>query len=515
MASSSRRSSFSSASGSTSALMKRSAVPVSGKAPLTSQTNKRAALGNLTNQSYCGRNLLTVAEKKGTNKVTSKSSALTVKNGSACSSRDTGLRCNPLSTLSIVKPANSNSVATSSAVKPVISNSLAKASTVKYAPTSASHIASKKDSFLLKNESCTEANASSPVASRINISPVCSTDSMSLDESMSMCDSVRSREFEYIDVDESSTMASLERRASTNFHISDTPVVDDGGIRRTDDEQEDPQLCETYACDIYDCLREAEMKKMPLIDYMERVQSDINPSMRSILVDWLVEVSEEYRLVPETLYLTVNYIDRYLSGNEMNRQRLQLLGVACMLIASKYEEICAPQVEEFCYITDNTYFKEEVVQMEADVLNYLKYEMSAPTIKCFLRRFVRVAQRCDNEVPLLHTEFVANYIAELSLLDYSMLCYPPSLIAASAIFLSRFILQPAKHPWNSILAHFTRYQPSHLCECAKALHHQVCNHPGNNLPAIREKYSQHKYKFAAKKHCPPSIPSEFFEDMCR
>lgn len=72
------------------------------------------------------------------------------------------------------------------------------------------------------------------------------------------------------------------------------------------------------------------------------------------------QVSEEYRLVPETLYLTVNYIDRYLSGNVISRQKLQLLGVACMMIASKYEEICAPQVEEFCYITDNTYLKDEV-----------------------------------------------------------------------------------------------------------------------------------------------------------
>lgn len=51
----------------------------------------------------------------------------------------------------------------------------------------------------------------------------------------------------------------------------------------------------------------------------------------------------------------------------------------------KYEEICAPQVEEFCYITDNTYFKDEVLQMEATVLNFLKFELTAPTAKCFLR----------------------------------------------------------------------------------------------------------------------------------
>ncbi|XP_020246640.1 cyclin-A1-1 isoform X2 [Asparagus officinalis] len=346
--------------------------------------------------------------------------------------------------------------------------------------------------------------------------------SISSDESMSTCESMKSPEFEYID-NADSAVASLERRAINNLHISEVSDADGYTCKReiavpmetdniidVDDDHKDPQLCATLACDIYKHLRIAEAKKRPSTDFMERVQKDVNASMRSILIDWLVEVAEEYRLVPDTLYLTVNYIDRYLSGNEMNRQRLQLLGVACMLIASKYEEICAPQVEEFCYITDNTYFKEEVLQMEAAVLKYLKFEMTAPTTKCFLRRFVRVAQGCD-EAPLLQLEYLACYIAELSLLEYDMLGYLPSLTAASTIFLAKFILQPTKHPWNATLHHYTLYQPSELCECVKALHNLYCYSPGNNLPAIREKYSQHKYKYVAKKFCPPSIPTDFFQ----
>ncbi|GFP90128.1 cyclin-a1-1 [Phtheirospermum japonicum] len=74
--------------------------------------------------------------------------------------------------------------------------------------------------------------------------------------------------------------------------------------------------------------------KRPATKFMEMVQKDINASMRAILIDWLVEVAEEYRLVPDTLYLTVNYIDRYLSGKIMDKQRLQLLGLACMMIVS-------------------------------------------------------------------------------------------------------------------------------------------------------------------------------------
>uniref|UniRef100_A0A804QAR1 Cyclin C-terminal domain-containing protein n=1 Tax=Zea mays TaxID=4577 RepID=A0A804QAR1_MAIZE len=100
-------------------------------------------------------------------------------------------------------------------------------------------------------------------------------------------------------------------------------------------------------------------------------------------------------------------------------------------------------------------------------------------------------QACDED-PALHLEFLANYIAELSLLEYSLLSYSPSLIAASAIFLARFVLQPTKYPWNSTLAHYTQYKRSELSECVKTLHRLSSVGPGSNLPSITEKYSQHK-----------------------
>jgi hypothetical protein len=84
-------------------------------------------------------------------------------------------------------------------------------------------------------------------------------------------------------------------------------------------------------------------------------QRDINATMRGILIDWLVEVAEEYRLESETLFLAVNYIDRFLSQVPVNRSKLQLVGVTCMLVAAKYEEIHPPAVDEFVYISDNTY----------------------------------------------------------------------------------------------------------------------------------------------------------------
>ncbi|CAL0319424.1 unnamed protein product [Lupinus luteus] len=348
--------------------------------------------------------------------------------------------------------------------------------------------------------------------------------SVSIDE-MSSSHSFKSPEIEYLDNTDLSAVDSIGRKTFTNLNISDTTEPEgntcsrdtlvelekDDKIVNVDNNYKDPQLCATFACDIYKHLRASEVKKRPSTDFMEKIQKDLKPSMRAILIDWLVEVAEEYRLVPDTLYLTVNYIDRYLSANVMSRQRLQLLGVASMMIASKYEEICAPQVEEFCYITDNTYFKDEVLEMESAVLNFLKFEMTAPTIKCFLRRFVRAAQGVT-EAPSLQLECLTNYIAELSLLEYNMLRYAPSLIAASAIFLAKFVLFPSMNPWNSTLQHYTLYNPLDLCDCVRDLHRLCCGSPNSDLLAIREKYNQHKYKYVAKKYCPPSIPTEYFQN---
>ncbi len=110
-----------------------------------------------------------------------------------------------------------------------------------------------------------------------------------------------------------------------------------------------------------------EDETRPRTNYMD-LQDDINPSMREILTDWLIEVHLKFKLLPETLYLTVNLIDRFLSTTQVLRNKLQLVGVTAMLIASKYEEIYPPIVSDFVYITDNAYTREEILDMEEKIL---------------------------------------------------------------------------------------------------------------------------------------------------
>ncbi|KAA3455541.1 cyclin-A2-4-like [Gossypium australe] len=293
------------------------------------------------------------------------------------------------------------------------------------------------------------------------------------------------------------------------FNFSGTSITpSDPDFVDIDSDKKDPQLCSLYSPEIYNNLRVAELLRRPYPNFMETIQRDITQSMRGILVDWLVEVSEEYKLVPDTLYLTVHLIDWFLSKNYIERQRLQLLGITCMLIASKYEEICAPRVEEFCFITDNTYTKEEVLKMETKVLKYFGFQIFAPTAKTFLRRFLRAAQ-ASYKSPSIEMEYLANYLAELSLIDYEFLNFVPSIVAASAVFLARWTLDQSSHPWNSTLEHYTAYNQSDLKTTVIALQDLQLNTKGCPLTAIRMKYRQQKFKSVAALRSPKLLETLF------
>ncbi|XP_022777152.1 cyclin-A2-4 [Durio zibethinus] len=290
--------------------------------------------------------------------------------------------------------------------------------------------------------------------------------------------------------------------SATSMTSSDPDFID------IDSDKKDPQLCSLYAPEIYNNLRVAELVRRPSPNFMETIQRDITQSMRGILVDWLVEVSEEYKLVPDTLYLTVYLIDWFLSQNYIERQRLQLLGITCMLIASKYEEICAPRVEEFCFITDNTYTREEVLKMESQVLKYSGFQLFAPTAKTFLRRFLRAAQASYTS-PSIELEYLANYLAELTLIDYGFLSFAPSIVAASAVFLARWTLDQSCHPWNPTLEHYTAYNVSDLKTTVHALQDLQLNTNGCPLNVIRMKYRQQRFKSVATLSSPKLLETLF------
>jgi len=240
-----------------------------------------------------------------------------------------------------------------------------------------------------------------------------------------------------------------------------------------------------YAKDIYTYLRSTESKFVAKWNYMSK-QPDITHSMRGILVDWLVEVAEEYKLQTETLYLAISYIDRFLSYMSVQRAKLQLVGTACMFIAAKYEEIYPPDVGEFVYITDDTYNKRQVLRMEHLVLKVLNFDLSTPSSHLFVSQIADMGS-CSERV-----KHLAMYLNELSLMQGDkFLCYPPSLVAASSVALARHT--EGQEAWPQQLAKSAGYEVEELQECIPALHALHAAAEGSQQQAIREKYKSSKF----------------------
>lgn len=203
-------------------------------------------------------------------------------------------------------------------------------------------------------------------------------------------------------------------------------------------QHDDSQLFKTtvYIDDIESYLQQLERKPdlRPLPNYMD-LQNDIDSNKRAILINWLVEVSDEYNLNTETLFICIGLIDRFLSVMSVPTSNFQLLGVAAMFIASKYEEIYPPNLYQFVSVTDDTYSGQQIRLMEQDILKTLEFRISLPTVSFFLRQIFAF-----NKFPkkVFH---LAEYLCYLSLLaDQPILEYYPSEIALAAVILAAYQL---------------------------------------------------------------------------
>ena len=147
------------------------------------------------------------------------------------------------------------------------------------------------------------------------------------------------------------------------FKVVDTSSYQySGQVDNIDERDMDDPLCATeYVEDMYSVFREKEYSTSVRPDFMDE-QPLIDPRMRSTLVDWLIEVHWKFHLVPDTLYLTINLIDRYISLTKKSipKLKLQLVGVTCLLIASKQEEISPPLLSDLAYACGNSYTRLQV-----------------------------------------------------------------------------------------------------------------------------------------------------------
>ena len=268
-----------------------------------------------------------------------------------------------------------------------------------------------------------------------------------------------------------------------------------------DNKKTDVQIPSEYINAIYHNLLLEEKKGLePPVDcnYMNR-QKEVNEQMRSILIDWLIDVHLKFSFTDETIYMTVLIIDRYLSLVEISRSKLQLLGITALMIACKHEEIDLPKVDDFIYITDNAYTRNEVFKMENDVLNKLKFSLLFPSpIKFF--EFLANGFDFNNKQLMM-----GKFLMETFLIDINSIKYKSSIIScACAYIVMKFFKMSNYHESynkkyyileedmnNSLLNEFS------VKECAKEICLYVDNIHKTNFLSTQKKFSKTKYEKVA------------------
>jgi len=257
------------------------------------------------------------------------------------------------------------------------------------------------------------------------------------------------------------------------------------------------QLAVDYVNEIYEYMRMMERKHAIKDDYLEEKRFFIVPKMRAVLVEWLVEIHHQFSLCQETLYLTVSILDRYLQaeGDKIPREGIQLVGVAAMFIAAKYEELYSPEINDFVFITDNGYSTSQIRGAELKILSALDFKMGQPLPLHFLRRNSKAA-KVDATTHLL-----AKYAMELTLLEYSFVHVLPSEIAAAALAFAMKALddegKSLSELWTVTLQYFSQYQLQDIVLTIQTVASVVLNTSwapsGSKLLAIRRKYSDENF----------------------
>ncbi|RAL14920.1 uncharacterized protein BO97DRAFT_260617 [Aspergillus homomorphus CBS 101889] len=254
-----------------------------------------------------------------------------------------------------------------------------------------------------------------------------------------------------------------------------------------EDEFWDTSMVAEYGEDIFEYMREQEIKLLPNAHYMDN-QAEIQWSMRSVLMDWLVQVHHRFSLLPETLYLCVNYIDRFLSCKIVSLNKLQLVGATAIFIAAKYEEINCPSIQEIVYMVDGGYSADEILKAEWFMLSMLQFELGWPGPMSFLRR---ISKADDYD---LETRTLAKYFLEITIMDERFVGSPASFVAAGAHCLAMLMLR--KGDWTPAHAHYAGYTYSQLLPLI-SLMVECCERPGKHHAAIYEKYTDKRYKRAS------------------
>ena len=242
------------------------------------------------------------------------------------------------------------------------------------------------------------------------------------------------------------TSAVVEQQEPKKFKVCDENGAEEYEWEDLDAEDaNDPFMVSEYVNDIFDYLHHLEILTLPRKEDLYK-HRNIRQN-RDILVNWLVKIHNKFGLLPETLYLAINIMDRFLCKELVQLDKLQLVGTSCLFIASKYEEVYSPSIKHFASETDGACTEEEIKEGEKFILKTLEFSLNYPNPMNFLRR---ISKADDYDI---RSRTLAKFLLEISLVDFRFIGILPSLCAAAAMFLARKMLGKGK--WDGNLIHYS------------------------------------------------------------
>ena len=253
---------------------------------------------------------------------------------------------------------------------------------------------------------------------------------------------------------------------------------------------ENPQHVAPYQSHIREYLQQKECYYQINPTYMDE-QIDLNSRMRAILIDWLIDVNLKFKLLPGTLFSTVNLIDRFLcKENQIDRSQIQLVGIASLMIVAKFEEIYPPLLVDYVGVCDNTYTKEQILEMESRILIQINFNLTQTTTFAFLHH-MQLYVNLDEKALVF-----ARYIIENALFDLSLLKHSNLVIAAGAVFLAHKIFK--KNDWKRDFGSRVGVSEKVARACAKDLFQTMQEQDKSTLLALKRKFMTAEFFEVAK-----------------
>ena len=299
----------------------------------------------------------------------------------------------------------------------------------------------------------------------------------------------------------------LKQNTTKNFNICANKTFNKkSDVQQLSQITLNPQFVDEYKQDIYNHYLECEKLYLPNKNFMDNIQYDLSEQMRIILFDWLFQVHYSLKLKEETLFLTFNIIDRFLSVYAISRTQYQLLAISALLVASKYEEIYPPELNTLIKLTDNAYNKQDALLMENLILKILNFNITV--ISSF--NFLQIYSSFFNLDKKFY--YFCLYLLELACTQYNMIHFSPSVLSASAVVISFANFGYNKNHIKYFLD-FCRFDFNLLIPCIQLFYSALQSISKEKYNSVYNKFLSEKFNSVARINNSDNFNIFIFEDL--